>query len=226
MKNPPARKRHPDNPNLRQFEDDRYHSMPVCTSGGPLIEEYLERIDDVLQGSLRCHPRITAMRFDLRLPAGVDMPVEDNRLMTDFWRRLKERIDHARNQASKRLANAHDTEVQYLWTREYDQGRGRPHWHCLLLVNKDAFYGMGSFESENSNTYWRIVSAWCAALGLATEQGQPLVHVPDTAVYHVDREDRDGAYAKLFFRASYFAKMKTKAYHGHVNAFGGSQIRC
>lgn len=222
----PHTKRHPDNSNLTKFEGGWYQSMPVYTAGGPLIENYLARSHRVMSASLNCHPRITAIRFDLRLPSGSDWADDDNRLLGVFWDKLKNEIARDRRKAKRDNPKAHDTKVHYLWAREYDQSGGQPHWHCLLLVNKDAYYELGFFKSGNSNMYHRIASAWCSALGESVGQFEALVEVPNNPVYHIDRHDRNDAYADLFFRVSYFAKMKTKKYHGNVNAFGGSHIGC
>lgn len=41
----------------------------------------------------------------------------------------------------------------------YDETGNRPHWHCVLLVNKDAPYGIGRTGSGVDNIYDRIAAA-------------------------------------------------------------------
>lgn len=191
---------------------------------GPLIENYLVRIDKTLQTALLHHTRVAALRFDLRLPQGMQFAVDHNRLMTAFWERLKDRIESNRAQAKRTLGMAHDTSIHYAWAREYDETGNRPHWHCVLLVNKDAYWGIGRLKSEAENMYKRIVAAWHSALGLAPGHDLGLVHVPNNAVYHLHRESNGEDFSNLFYRLSYFAKARSKLYGGSTNAFGGSRI--
>ena len=217
-------RRHPENRNLVLHEGSKFHGMPFQQKKGPLIANYLDRIEKVIQTSLLRHPRVAAMRFDLRLPQGMQAAGDDNRLMTAFWERLKDRIESDRARARRELRIAHDTTIGYVWAREYDQDDQRPHWHCVLLVNKDSYYGIGRLWSDEQNMYDRIASAWSSALGLTLEQGQGLVEAPWKPVYHIYRDGDGKDLAKLFFRVSYFAKMKSKRYHGRVNAFGSSGV--
>lgn len=224
MSNAGSPKRHPENRNLVLHEGPEFHGMPVQQQKAPLIENYLDRIEKVIQTSLLRHPRVAAMRFDLRLPQGMQAAGDDNRLMTAFWERLKDRIEHDRARAQKQLGMAHDTSVGYVWAREYDGTGNRPHWHCVLLVNKDAYFNIGRLCSDQENMHKRITSAWSSALGITPEQGQGLAHAPHNSVYHLYRQSGGWDFANLFFRLSYFAKKKTKQYHGSAHAFGSSSV--
>ena len=220
----PQKRRHPDNPNLILHEEPTFHSMPVQYEAGPLIENYLYQTWKIIQTALLNHPRITAIRFDLRLPQGMQIAGNDNRLMTEFWERLKDRIAHDRARAKKSLNMAHDTSVHYVWSREYDETGNRPHWHCVLLVNKDAYYGIGRMGSGEENMYDRIVAAWHSALGLAPGSEPGLVHVPYNPVYHLDRNSDGSDFSALFYRVTYFTKARSKRYGGSTNAFSGSRV--
>lgn len=217
------RMRHPDNSNLVLYRNSIFRSMRVY-EGGPLIENYLDRIDKIIQTALLHHTRVAALRFDLRLPHGRQVAADHNRLMTAFWERLKDRIESNRAQAKRTLDMAHDTSVHYVWAREYDETGNRPHWHCVLLVNKDAYRDIGRLKAEGENMYTRIVAAWNSALGLPPGQDFGLVHVPNNPVYHLHRESDGSDFRDLFYRLSYFAKERSKQYGGSVNAFGGSRI--
>jgi len=224
MSNAGSSKRHPENRNLVLHEGPEFHGMPVQQQKAPLIENYLDRIEKVIQTSLLRHPRVAAMRFDLRLPQEMQAAGDDNRLMTAFWERLKDRIEHDRARARKQLGMAHDTTVGYIWAREYDHPGNRPHWHCVLLVNKDAYFGIGRLWSDQENMHKRITSAWNSALGITPEQGQGLAEAPKNPVYHLHRHSGGRDFTNLFYRLSYFTKMKTKQYHGSAHAFGGSSV--
>jgi len=70
----------------------------------------------------------------------------------------------------------------------------------------------------------RLQEAWASALGESLDRARPLVHIPDNAVYRIDRvpkgEDR---LPDLFHRASYLCKATTKRYGGGHWAFGASR---
>ncbi|HHQ4185915.1 TPA: hypothetical protein ACSQL7_002156 [Vibrio cholerae] len=57
------------NPNLTLFYDERFLSNPVIKGYGPLCEEYLIAIKDVLDISLTEYSRVYVQRIDLRYPS-------------------------------------------------------------------------------------------------------------------------------------------------------------
>jgi hypothetical protein len=220
----PQKRRHPDNPNLILHEEPTFHGMPVQYEADPLIENYLYQTWKIIQTALLYHPRITAMRFDLRLPQGMRTPKPEGIVMTAFWECLKDRIEHDRARAKKDRDRGHDTSVHHIRVMEYDQPGERPHWHCVLLVSREAYLGLGRIGSEEMSMYDRIVAAWNSALGLVPGVDSGLVHIPHNPVYHLDRNSDGSDFRELFYRLSYFAKARSKQYGGSVNAFGGSRI--
>jgi hypothetical protein len=217
--------RHPHNPNLILHYDPSFRDLLVMVQKGPLILNYLDRLYQTLQRSLNDHPRTFAVRFDLRyplsMPANIDL---SNRAISTFFEVLKDVIQSDREGASQRNGFAHSTRVRYAWAREYGQD-GKPHYHCLLLLNRDAYHTVGRFDSAQQNMFKRISTAWLTALNLseASENASGLTHIPTNAVWYLDkgnlRELED-----LFLRSSYLCKAATKCFGDGQHAFECSRI--
>ncbi|MEX6035785.1 YagK/YfjJ domain-containing protein [Providencia hangzhouensis] len=54
--------------------------------------------------------------------------------------------------------------LRYIWVREIGE-RNRPHYHALLLLNKDFYWSAGHFGITTSLA-GLIQQAWCSALGI------------------------------------------------------------
>ncbi|UBM27059.1 inovirus Gp2 family protein [Pseudomonas sp. p1(2021b)] len=109
--------------------------------------------------------------------------------------------------------------------REVPQG-GRPHYHVLILLNRDAYYTVGRLGSERVNMISRMEESWASALGVSIEQVRGQMHIPDNAEYRVDREIRCGKVDELpalFYRASYLCKKATKSYGDRQRVFDTSR---
>jgi hypothetical protein len=216
--------RHPSNPNLVLHYDPVIRNLPVMVHKGPLVLNYLERLFETIQRSLEDHPRTFAIRFDLRypgiLPSGVDL---SNRAISKFFEELKGVIQGDRENASHRNGYAHSTRVRYAWAREYGRD-GKPHYHCLLLLNRDAYHTVGSFDSSQNNMFNRLSSAWLRALDLLESPDVGgLVHIPVNAVWYLNRgEPRE--LEDLFLRSSYLCKAATKCFGDGQHAFECSRI--
>lgn len=134
------------------------------------------------------------------------------------------KVAHNRSSAKLKYDRVHDSVVRYVWAREFDQADTRPHYHFLLLLNRDAFHTVGYFSSESDNLYHRIVAAWASALGLAPEEGYGLVHMPENHTYAINMNRSDSGLAELFPRVSYLCKVNTKRFGEGDHVFGCSQI--
>ncbi|HFH3882473.1 MULTISPECIES: inovirus Gp2 family protein [Pseudomonas aeruginosa group] len=211
--------RHPQNTNLHIHTDPFFEGLPVMVEKGPFISEYLATLKSTIGLALGQYPRLLAFRADLRLPLGIDLPeyAYTNAVIREFWGSFKEKIEHNRKVARKSNPHAHGCEVRYAWAREVGAGE-RPHYHLLILLNRDAFYSVGKLQSENPNMISRLQEAWASALGLQLDQMSGLVEIPDNATYRVDRDDGD-ALACLFHRASYLCKVATKRFGDGQHGF-------
>lgn len=197
-----------------------YKGLQIMDSHGPLCTDYLEKIHSVTCNSLESHPRTSAFRFDLRLPANYP-PAKEDRLIDRFISSLKSQIEHSRNRASTSKKYVHKTDVRYVWAREYSQ-EGRAHFHFALFLNYDAINTLGCFEEGRDNLYNRIVKAWCVALKMDSFSSTcGLVHIPDNATYKISSHDINSQ-ESFFHRASYLAKKASKI-EGIKHSFGGSR---
>lgn len=218
--------RHPENINLHLFDGETFEGLPVMKDKGYLIAEYLASLKKTIDLALQQYPRLLAFRVDLRFPVGVNLPSNayTNETLSRFFEYFKATIEHNRACAREHNSNAHDCKVRYVWAREVGQGQ-RPHYHVLMLLNRDAFYTIGRLGSEAPNMINRMQEAWAWALGLSIGQVSGLVHIPDSAEYRVDRT----AYGdvallpELFYRASYLCKAATKVYGDRQRNFDTSR---
>lgn len=212
------------NKNLILTTADDYRGLQVYQKKGPLIVNYLDRTYETIQRSLEHYPRTLALRVDLRFPQQTHpwWHGQENKVLQHFFDSFKAKIEHDRRRAKVCNRYAHDSIVRYIWSREQDTSSS-PHFHCLLLLNRDAYYALGDIRSMQENLVNRIRAAWGVALGLSWAESHPLVHFPKRGVYRLNRGDQAG-FAKLFYRASYFTKEITKSYGNWVHAFDCSRV--
>lgn len=215
--------RHPDNTNLHLHHDSTFEGLPVMVEKGPFIEQYLARLKRTIDLTLSQYSRVLAFRVDLRLPLRVGLPddAHTNSIISRFIESFKAKIEHQRNRARAQNQYAHDCRVRYVWAREVGRGE-RPHYHLLILLNRDAYYTLGRMQSDAENMINRLQEAWASALRLPVDLIDGLVEIPDNATYRVDRQvsaHRDG----LFHRVSYLCKAATKSFGGHHHGFGSSR---
>ncbi|WPD44465.1 inovirus Gp2 family protein [Pseudomonas aeruginosa] len=211
--------RHPQNTNLHIHTDAFFEDLPVMVEKGPFISEYLGTLKSTIDLALEQYPRLLVFRADLRFPLGIDLPdvMYTNQVMSRFIESFKAKIEHNRARARERNPHAHGCKVRYACAREVSRGE-HPHYHLLILLNRDAFYTVGRLQSETPNMISRLEEAWAGALGLQVDQMSGLVEIPDNATYRVDRGDGI-AMASLFHRASYLCKVATKRFGDGQHGF-------
>lgn len=220
-------RRHSDNPNLHLHYTDTFESLPVMIEKGPFIREYLADLKRTIDLTFNQYPRVLAFRVDLRLPhdIGLDDYVSTNEVISRFIASFKSKIQHNRSRALENNKYAHRCKVRFVWAREQGQ-RGRPHYHLLILLNRDAFYTVGRICSERTNMFSRLSEAWASALGVSVDLVDGLVEIPNNATYRVDRDIPDGeedVLPDLFRRASYLCKVATKVFGSGQHGFGSSK---
>jgi hypothetical protein len=214
-------KRHPSNSNLHLHYEDTFRGLHVMTSYAPFITEYLERLHETTQLALSDHRRVFAFRFDLRFPDDYLPPESGNAVISRFVDSLTARIQSARERSRRLNGAAHQTRVRWCWVREIGL-EGRPHYHFVLLLNRDAYHTVGRFYSERENLYSRIQSAWASALGIALDDADGLAHIPPNAEYRLSQDDPEEM-DRYFHRVSYLCKAETKGYGNRFRAFGCSR---
>ncbi|MFB2707148.1 inovirus Gp2 family protein [Marinobacter shengliensis] len=221
MTDAPYLYRHPLDPNLWIYNGYYYNGMPLIWQQGPFIYNYLQRIDETIQGALRDHTSIMAIRVDLRLPSQFDWKGQPNwrPVFSKFIASLRAKIKARQGQAIREGKRFHPTNLHFAWTREFGQS-GRPHYHCVLFFNKQTFRGLGEFNQHAGSLYGMISSAWASALGLEPHLADGLASIPRKAIYRITRGE---SYADLFYRVSYFAKLATKLFGSGCHNFGASR---
>ena len=213
-------KRHIGNSNLHLHHEDSFRGLPVMVSYSPFISEYLERLYETTQLALSDHRQVFALRFDLRFPDD-SLPDSGSAVISRFVDSLTFRIQSARKRSERLNGSAHRTSVRWCWVREIGQ-KGRPHYHFVLMLNRDAYHTVGRFQSERENLYSRIQAAWASALKITFEEADGLVHVPANATFHLSQDD-SGEMDQYFHRVSYLGKAETKDYGKRCRAFGCSR---
>ncbi|WDM85972.1 inovirus Gp2 family protein [Pseudomonas asiatica] len=218
--------RHPDNTNLSLYYDKTFEDLPLMVDKGPFILEYLSALKRTIELALAEYPRLLAFRVDLRLPRGIDLPdyAYTNQVISRFFESFTKKIQFHQRKVGER-GYARGCKVRYVWAREVPQG-GRPHYHLLFLLNRDAYYTVGRLGSDRMNMISRMEGSWASALGLSVDQVRGRVHIPENAEYRVNREIRRGKVdelPRLFYRASYLCKKATKSYEDRQRAFDTSR---
>lgn len=210
------------NTNLVLHTGPTWNGYRVMTRCGPLIEKYLKEMHEALGRALYQHPRTWAVRVDLRVPKDVEY-FEDG-LISRFEASLKAHLEADAERKIKQGKRVHTCTVRFIWVREQNSS-GTPHFHVLILMNRDAYFSLGNFNSDHSNMANRIRKAWASALCSDFETAKPAVHFPRNGSYELDKnsEEFNEQYNSLFRRISYFAKVSTKNYGEYVKHFGCSR---
>mgnify|MGYP003134274428 FL=1 len=222
MSDTPFLHRHSLDPNLLIYNGHYYNGMPLIPQVAPFIYNYLQRIDETIQGALKDHASVMAVRVDLRLPAQFDWENDPNwrPLFSRFIASLNAKIKALEARKKRERTRFHATKVHYVWTREFRQDEKKPHYHCALLFNKQTFPGLGEFNPAAQSLYGMISSAWASALGMDKHLADGLVSIPKDPTRRIERGER---YDDLFRRLSYFAKLSSKLFGKASHNFGSSQ---
>ena len=222
-------KRHSDNPSLHLYHDPFYKQFPVMQGHGPYVEEYLQRLYETLRKANEEYPRLMALRVDLIPPKALlerMSEADERKLLIRCIKSLRAQINTERNRVQQASGRTVECTLRYVWCREFAEGqveRG-PHFHVLLLFNKDAYFKEGPLGGEWDSLANRISKAWYRALGIEWDPSSPLIHLCQNGCYLVSSiEDVQGVSA-IFTRASYLCKARTKIYGTRRHAFGASRV--
>jgi len=229
-------KRHPTNRNLTLLELGVWRGNRVITNHGPLVNEYLERIDQVIDNAVDEHRRTYALRVELKFPVDFESGRFDE--ISRFFESLKAKIEADRERKLRADKRAHPCRVRYIWVRERDTGL-HDHFHVCLFLNHDAYFTVGNFRRTSAadpcaasdmtkmrNLMTRLQESWASALGVPVTEVAGLVNIPRNAEYLIDANDSDywDERGNLFYRLSYFAKVATKHYGRGTKNFGASRF--
>ncbi|EEZ9016576.1 TPA: inovirus Gp2 family protein [Escherichia coli] len=178
-----------------------------------------QRIRETVRHALAVHPRLTALRVDLRLP---DISAEtDAAVISRFVNALKARINAYQKRKRREDKRVHPTTLHYAWAREFGERKGKKHYHLLLLVNRDTWCAAGDYRAPGSLA-GMIKQAWCSALGVDAGCHATLATFPEHPALWLTRDD-DAGFQQLLERADYLAKVHTKACCTGERNFGCSR---
>lgn len=210
------------NSNLTPYSHSTYLGYPIYTSRGANAEEYLNRIYVTLKKATDCHARTMALRVDLRIPPYVQAQSE---IISKFIASLKAKINCDGVKKANQGKRVHPCQLRYVWCKEQATAK-QPHYHLVLLLNKDRYYRLGVYDLENNDLFRMIATAWASALGIKDEHAMPLIKSPENAIYWLDARSQDfeQQFANLIYRVSYLAKLDTKNYGDKSHAFGCSRL--
>ncbi len=158
--------------------------------------EILESFHDQMTAMLSYHSRILVVFFEIH----TDKYMKDSKLISDILRKVK-----------RWLKNNYDmVRVGHLWVREKSKKK-KQHYHMALILNGDAVnYPQKILEQVE----WQAI-----------RRNLPKPYTPKNCYYFIGRND-DHTFKDAFYRASYFAKEKTKGYKGKLsNHYSASRIK-
>lgn len=198
---------------------------------GPLNQDYMKRMSDIISKATKAHARTAVFTFILRLPEYRDTgdsiasnPNLSSGLMERFKGALKSRIVAHQKRLKRENSQVCPTDLRYFWVREVGESSEKNHYHVAIFVNKDTFRGLGNYSKEEHNLGSYISEAWLSALELLDfPEYRTLVAFRKThylEFLHVDRYAQQ--YLGLRNHLEYFAKEYSKDYDKEERSFGGS----
>jgi len=183
------------------------------------IEFYLYRIIQIMEKALKYHRRVSAFRFDLRLPEGFDDT--DSKVITRFFKSLNSKLLYDIKDKEERWSRKLLNKPYYMWSKEKNQSE-QYHYHVTLFLNGDIYNKFGDYKAKEGNLAAIIKQAWSSAV---KDEQEGLVEFCENGVYYLNRNSPDIAKQKdeLFTRLCYLAKVKTKVYGQGMRNFGVSR---
>ena len=152
----------------------------------PNIFSYFEILDGVLRYAMKDYRRLFVVRLDLRFPQRLASDqIPGNEVMARFIKSLRSKIKHQRERARKKGVRAHSTDVRFVWVREFGETNNRPHYHVMLVVNRDAYRSLGKYDSDHDNLARCIKGAWAAALNVDVATYAGLVNFSRNGQYEI-----------------------------------------
>ncbi|MCU8301522.1 inovirus Gp2 family protein [Vibrio vulnificus] len=199
---------------------EEFNELPIKKEKEGLLVDYLQKIYDTLDLALEDHPRTFAVRIDLRLPLLTE--VDNSNLMKNFIASLDAQIQADLRKKQRDGKTKRRCRLRYIWVREKDKSP-KHHYHIVILLNRDVYNCVGEYAHTNNLSH-KIKTAWCRALDIELYDGGRLVHFPEDFMYHLDINSLrfSTVLDQLFYRLSYFAKVRSKKFGDGYRNFGSS----
>ncbi|QBC03393.1 inovirus Gp2 family protein [Enterobacter cloacae] len=188
-----------------------------------LNADYQQAFYDVIRNAVDEFPRTLALRVDLRFPRNYQYG-DSNKEVTRFIESLKAKLKVDCLHKNRRWKRNWSNRLRYVWVREVGERNDRKHYHVLLLLNKDFYRGVGSYNADGS-LYALIQQAWCSALGLGSEQYSGLANMTENGCFYLNRNAPNymQQVTELLKRMDYLAKNHTKCYDDGYRSIGMSR---
>ncbi|UCX06280.1 inovirus Gp2 family protein [Shewanella glacialimarina] len=220
--------RHHENKNLVLLNGTNFRGIPV-NENYPLVVNYLETIQRVLDLALDQYNRLFIVRVDLHLPSRPECDDYPSEFGTDvisrYFASLNAQIQADLSKKRNEGKRVHSCTLRFVWVKERHEAL-QDHYHVVLFFNKDTYHTLGDYTQPGHNLSTKIVNAWASALGIEYFQANPLVHFPRDTPYYILGKDAycfQSDYPLVFKRLSYFAKVDTKHYGNRSHSFGASR---
>lgn len=217
------RLRHPQNTNLHLHHAPYWKGYPVLQNRGPLVEEYLEKIDRTLVNATQEYSRVSVFLVCVRFPSTGEA-FREAAFISNFSASLKAQLAAEEERKRSIGQRIYPCQPRFVWVREQD-GAEKPHFHIAIILNKDAFHTLGDFGASEGNMAARITKAVASSMSISVEAARGLAHFPENPVYYLDVNSQMFGVQRsaVFRRISYFAKAATKKYGTGGKNFGCSR---
>lgn len=172
--------------------------------------------------ALEAHPRLMAIRCDLRFPLVESQAETDSRAITRFFASLKAKISADLRRKEMAWGRRLSCALNYVWVREYGEVNGKKHYHVLLFLNKDIYHSLGDYLATTGNLSAMIKQAWCSATRLTHPDFFSLVNFG--RIFYLDRNSAEIGWQinQVAECANYLAKNVTKRYGDGERTIGSS----
>ena len=195
-------------------------------------EKQQAKVLEVINSALTAHKRLMAIRVDCRFPNLLDdgrfnfADQYTDSVISRFIASLKAKLDADLIRKEQAWGRSLKNHLSYVWAREIGPRSQKPHYHLLLLMNKDVYHCLGDYQATEGTLASLISSAWCSALGLPAWQFGNLVSFPQNPVAYLDVNsgDFEQQLFTVLHRAAYLCKFETKQAEQGFRAFGTSRI--
>ncbi|MBR9727509.1 inovirus-type Gp2 protein [Shewanella intestini] len=171
----------------------------INSSKSGLRTDILKAILGELDEMLCRHRKVFVWRFDLHLP----YPTDDNKLITDFNRRLRKRVERL-----------YDSEYCYAWVREHEKAKSQ-HYHFALILN-----GSKVNHYHQLAEWVRDIWEYHGSVFIGDAGGRH-----SGCDYHNLERDNHQAIDAASYHISYMAKPRGKGYRPkQTKDFGSSRL--
>ena len=209
-------RRHTENTNLITIPACRYDGNYRLNGNYAMIDQYLKRTEQVMHQAVNDNRRVTMIRFDLRFPYCWDLEIYPYQLcISQFFRNLNYLLD--RDSKGKGRSN----KLRYVWSKEFGDENGRPHYHVAIMVNGDLYRPFAYYQPGMQSLAGMIALSWADALGLHGLEAFGLVYFPSRGAMSFSGNNYQSQ-AEVFRRLSYLSKARTKHYGDGYRSFGYS----